>query len=339
MTDARTADPLDRLLNPAGPTLTLELAVLGVPVRFESDSPLVISAIEAEYGYWRSVAASEFPDDHARAVVRIGLDDVHTEQPQRDRDRTATRLISPRWVAEDRIAIETPDITAISDWTRHRAAAQVSGRLLHGSERLPDGLLDTLTLFLLGRMDRQPLHAAAIGNGEAGLLLAGASGSGKSTLAYAAARAGLHALSDDAVYVQLDPLLRVWAMRSPIHLVPEAAPHFPELGAADPILRPNGKLKIAVALQSSSALPFAERVGICLLTRGGSAAAPERMAPADVVQALTTALDPGFDRFADTIGNAIRRIAEGGAWRITVAGTPSATVEELAELLALVAAR
>src|SRR5688500_14644658 len=119
MSDPRTADPLDRLLNLPGPHAhAIELPVLGIPVRFESSSTAVISAIEAEYGHWRSVGSVAGVLDDPRAVVRIDLADANTEAHQPAGTNPVARLISPRWVADDRISIETPDISAISDWTR-----------------------------------------------------------------------------------------------------------------------------------------------------------------------------------------------------------------------------
>ena len=47
-----------------------------------------------------------------------------------------------------------------------------------------------MTLLLVARQDRQPVHAAMVAGGSAALLLAGPTGVGKSTLAYAAHRAG-----------------------------------------------------------------------------------------------------------------------------------------------------
>lgn len=70
---------------------------------------------------------------------------------------------------------------------------------------------------LLARHDRHLLHGAAIGIGEAVLLVLGASGAGKSTLAYAAHRLGWPVLSDDTVLARVvDDGVRVMGVPRPI---------------------------------------------------------------------------------------------------------------------------
>ena len=64
----------------------------------------------------------------------------------------------------------------------------------------------------------------------AAIIFAGASGAGKSTLALAASRAGLPLLSDDTIYVQTEPVFRLWSLAGPIHVFAKDAPDEQETG-------------------------------------------------------------------------------------------------------------
>ena len=78
---------------------------------------------------------------------------------------------------------------------------------------------------------------------------------------------------------------------------------------------------------------YAERVGICLLRRGsGIRPGLERISVGQAVAEVGTRLEPGFGLFASTIGERIARIAERGAWALTLAGAPDGAVPFLDEI-------
>jgi len=184
-------------------------------------------------------------------------------------------------------------------------------------------VVDPLLLFLLTRAGRVPVHAAGVCVGETAVVLAGASGSGKSTLAHAALRAGLGVLSDDTVFVEREPALRVWGYPRPIHLLPESA----EAAGVDgePRLR-GGRWKLAVPSASAGPAPTsASRAVLCLLERG-EAVSLRSIPPEEAVAALVGALEPGFDHFRDGIPDVARALAAGGAWRLTLSADPEEAV-------------
>jgi hypothetical protein len=156
---------------------------------------------------------------------------------------------------------------------------------------------------------------------------------GKSTLVYAALRAGLRVLSEDAVYLQLSPQ-RIWGMPRVIHLKPDAAVFFPELTAVEPCLLANGKLKLPVTIERAQAAPCpaVQQAGVCLLQRG-PAPRLERIDAADAVRALGAAPEGGFALYSDSIGARIQPIAERGAWRLTLPSHPREAVPALHEML------
>jgi len=212
--------------------------------------------------------------------------------------------------------------------------AEVGEGLVEDHDHFRSGVLEALALFMLARRDRDPLHAAAVVRDGTALLLAGPSGVGKSTLVYAAARAGLGILSEDAVFLQLDPF-RVWGMPRFIHLTPASVRFFPELEGVRPRLLANGKTKLALDLRERApAAPClsAGRAGVCLLARGDAPG----MAPLGVeeaVDALTAAPEPGFDVYALSVAARIRRAAERGAWRMTLPPHPADAVPMLHRML------
>jgi hypothetical protein len=120
-----------------------------------------------------------------------------------------------------------------------------------------------------------------------------------------------------------------------IHLTPATARFFPELEGVRPRLLANGKTKLALELRKHMpAAPClaAERAGICLLARGAAPGVEPLEADA-VVGTLTAALEPGFDLYADSVGARIRRVAERGAWRMTLPPDPPAAVPMLHRML------
>ncbi|HUF49840.1 MAG TPA: hypothetical protein VMN60_03345, partial [Longimicrobiales bacterium] len=156
-------------------------------------------------------------------------------------------------------------------------------------------------------------------------------------LVYAAQRAGLRILSDDAVYVQLFPAPRVWATDGPVFLAADAVEWFPELAGLPIVTRANGRRKIALHVADAGAPLVC--TGLCLLQRTGLARPRAAALTADdAVAELIAALSPGFDAFRDTIEPRLRALARGGAWRIELSEHPRAAVPLLRQLLDRVAA-
>lgn len=292
--------------------LTRTLPVMGVPVRFETDSARVMEVVDEAFGAWAGLAAAAGAGEPL--TVRIRLVPGAGEGP-----------VAPRqhW-AGGRMWVRTACSRGVADIARRTAVARVTPGLVRDREHFRHGVLEGLTLWMVTAMDRQPLHAAALERDGAALLLAGRSGVGKSTLVYAALRAGFRVLTEDCVFLESRPETRVWGMPGFVHLLPDAARWFPELAGRAPSLRSNGKRKIAVNLRDAGAAAPAvpvRRAGICLLARGALPCL-EVLPPHAVVTALTTKLEPGFHRFASTLGEPVRRLAERGGWRLTLPPSP-----------------
>jgi hypothetical protein len=308
-------------LTPARLFASATLRVLGLSLRVESNSPRVIAAAREAFG---APDADESPGQ-AEARIRINV------RPRRAGDAGPVSHGVPR---SNLLLLSSAGCHGYADTTLGEAVAEVGEGLVDDREHFRCGVLEALALFMLARRDRDPLHAAAVVRGGTALLLAGPSGVGKSTLVYAAARAGLEILSEDAVFLQLDPF-RVWGMPRFVHLTPATVRFFPELEGVRPKLLANGKTKLALDLRErapAAATAFAERAGVCLLARG-DAPGVEALGADEVVAALTAAPEPGFDLYAGSVGGRIRHAAERGAWRMTLPAHPSDAVPMLHRML------
>ena len=227
-------------LAPARLFASVTLRVLGLSLRVESNSPRVIDAARDAFGGPDAGAA----EDGAGARIRINV------RPRRAGDAGPVSHGVPR---SRLLLLSSSGCHGYADSMLGEAVAEVGEGLVDDREHLRCGVLEALALFMLARRDRDPLHAAAVMRGGTALLLAGPSGVGKSTLVYAAARAGLQVLSEDAVYLQLDPF-RVWGMPRFVHLTPASVRFFPELEGIRPKLLANGKTKLALNLRERASV-------------------------------------------------------------------------------------
>jgi hypothetical protein len=207
----------------------------------------------------------------------------------------------------------------------------VPSAMIDDPGQLASEIVDPLLLFLLTRAGRVPVHAAGVVIGDTAVLLAGPSGSGKSTLAHTAMRAGLPILSEDAVYVQMEPEARVWGFPGPIHLLPESAPVAVPASRANTAWRMrNGRWKVAIP-ESAPAPRSAPRAALCILTRG-DAVSLLRLSPDEAVDALMGSLEPGFDHFRAQLPPAARFVSARGAWRLTLSRDPEEALRAVRDL-------
>ena len=183
--------------------------------------------------------------------------------------------------------------------------------------------IHTVVLFLVAHAGRTPVHASAVVIRDTAIVLAGRSRSGKSSLALAADRAGLPVLSEDSIFVQLEPSFRVWGMAESIHLLATGARAVD--GAGNLRVR-KGRVKrvfpIAHPRRTST------KACLCVITRG-DAVGLAKIPPDEAVTMLVAAPEPGFDYYGAQSERAIRAIAAGGCWRLTLSGDPDEAIAAL----------
>lgn len=306
----------------------LTLPVMGVRVRFESNSREVLDIAEKAFGAWRCLEA------HPRWIEPLGVRVRVTVVPG-DEGPDEHAPVSYGTPRRDLVLVTTPGSRGSADALARLSELRVTDTLVRDANHFRYSVLEGMTLALVCRFDREPLHAACVVRGDRALLLAGPNEVGKSTLTYAALRSGLKVMSEDMVFLQLEPRLRVWGMPGYVHLLPDALENFPELKGCVPTLRANGTIKVAVGIREmggTAELPVVERAGICLLQRGEGGPRLEELSPEQVVHALIGKLEPGFDLFADTIGARVQRLAEHGGWRMTLPHYPPDAVPVLHEM-------
>lgn len=293
----------------------LDLPVLGIDTRFESNSKYVIDLATEAFGAWRALAPA---NRSATEIVRVRFV-VH------DGTEHADALSPVRHISTDdgRLLVHSPGSLAIVDPSRRESLAYVTAALVADREHFRETVLEAITFALLASLDRHPIHAAAIAREGRAVLLAAPSGTGKSTLAYLAHRSGIDVLGDDRVWVQLVPALRIWGGSPGVRLLANASVRFPELSQLDaPSIR-SGNLKTAVKLGAEARADHlvCDSAIVCVMARGEKVAL-ERMGGSQMEVELARQLTPGFDRFAGRHDEVVRALTADGGWRLTLSDDP-----------------
>jgi len=273
----------------------------------EADTVELLAAVERACHGWNGSKAAEIEPLHLRLKVGANW--------EADRDTT---ISADKW----RLQIDGRWVAARADASRGRAECVVAGNH-QDRPALQDEVLDTLILFLATRRDRTPIHAAGFVADGFALLLAGRSGSGKSCLALAAHEAGFALLSDDTVYIEQRPKLRIWGLPRPIHLFAEDMPS----GSCGGIRIRGGKAKHVLPVNMPARAVTADRAVLCVLGRGTSASLA-RIGQREALAELGS-LEEGFDLLKDEIEAALALLTRNGAWRLTLSADPAEAIEVL----------
>jgi hypothetical protein len=328
------AAPTDVLFRDPQLAYGRDVTVLGLPLSFRTNSRRVLQMITDAYApraangaageQLRQTDAVASPVDlHVQIVVYHGAATTG--------DRAAVLHICPD---PYRVLMHGQGGMAVVDPLRREALIYASDGLVSDGEAFRAGFLEAATLALVTHFDRQPVHAAAIGNAGKTLLLMGPSGAGKSTLAYLARTDGLSVLSEDMVWAQLEPSLKIWSMPRAIHLLDDAGRHFPELESEPVSLQQNGKVKMTLSLEhdAQSSSPVADVV-VCLLRPRCTAASVGALTPTELQSTLLHDPDAGFDRYPERRAACIRALSANGGWRLSLSNNAHDALPFLRELL------
>lgn len=301
--------------------LSVTLPVLGIPTRFETNSPAVMEVVVAAFGVWRSLDAAAVAAEHAEPAV-VWIEEVAGDEGPEPHASLGYEL--PR---SSLIVIRTPGSVGTADSAARRAFARVTSALVADREHFRYGMLEAMVLAIHTRHDREPLHAAALVRGGTVALLAGPVGVGKSTLCLAAAAEGMKLLAEDCVFLQRRPGLRIWGFPGHVHVRPDALTRVPDLPTSGTPLLASGEPKRAFRTADLGALPdclHATRAVVCIIRRADGPGSMHALSPDAAAAALLDELEPGFDIFAATIGERVARLVEGGGWLLRLPASPSA---------------
>lgn len=297
----------------------LDVPLLGVPVRYRSNSPAVIASAERALAPWMQLPPALVEPDPPLTVDII----VHQVGPDDPPVGQAERFVYRAHGGTLIAAAGGNLLTARMD--QGSALAFVTPELAADEMALRANVIEGLALLLVNYRDRTPIHAAAVvRNGRAALLL-GPSGAGKSTLCYACVREGFALLAEDTVCISLARGLRIWGHPGLIHLAPDAPRLFPELAGLEPRMRANGKRKLAVDPAAFGAEPatHAERALICLIERGADQASRiVPLPPAEATAAIAGRPEVGFDLLGDRVQAAAAALGACPAYRLSVGSDP-----------------
>ena len=280
------------------------LTPLGIPTVIIADDPQLLAAARDAYAAWSAPAPTAGP------ALQIELSG----------GARATPIGFGITVEGSRLSIAGDGFDGWANCETGEGRARVPPRMADDPRALAAELIDPLLLFLATRRDRTPVHAAAFMVGDTAILLSGPSGSGKSSLALAASRRGLPLLSDDMVFVQLSPSLRIWGFPRPIHLFERDAP-----AGRHPVRVQNGKRKVAV--EPGAVALSADRFLLVLIERGGAL----DLGPMAREEARTRLLrlDPGFDLLEKESIAAIEVLTDRDPWRLTLGRDPDEALDSL----------
>jgi hypothetical protein len=290
---------------------SIRLSIMGRPVVIRASEPSLLAAAAKTYG---DRSALEHADGPPIALELEASDEAVWGPVQIEVEGSRLRL--------------TGGAEGWADARSLTACCRVPCSLAERPALLAAEVTDTLLLFLLCRSGRIPLHAAGVMCGTTAVLLTGPSGSGKSTLSLAAVARGLRILSDDTVYIQMLPRLRIWGLPRPLHVFPADAPGF----IGETRLRA-GKLKVAAPVPAWPGPPAADRAAVVLLERAEQIRL-ERVEP-EVAAAALSRLEPGFDLLDRDSAKAVAAVTAAGAWRLTLTRDPAAAIEALVDRFSL----
>ncbi len=290
----------------SGADHAIELPVLGIATRFETNDATVVRCVDEAFGIWRTLGAESAEENVLReAPLCVRVDVVEGDEgPLPPDGHAAVRYSCPD---ASRVVVETAASVAVSDPLRREAIARVTTGLVADRLHFRTEVLEAMTLALLSHFDRHPVHAAAVALNGRAVLLAAPSGTGKSTLAYHCHLDGLALLGEDHVRVQLEPRVRVWGWPARVRLLADAT-------------TPDAA-KEAIYLRSGMQL-VADELSVCCLTRDGGPASLEPLDFAALASALDEQMTPGFDRFPARWPAVRDALAKRGGWRLNLSSDP-----------------
>jgi hypothetical protein len=178
----------------------------------------------------------------------------------------------------------------------------------------------------------QPVHAAAVGNADGGVLIAGPCGAGKSTTALSCLGSRLQYAGDDYTLARVEPAPYVYCLYNAAKLNPEGLDRFPRLAASvanrDRLDREKAMLFLHESQPSALIGGFPVRAVVVpeVTGRRDTAVEPAPQSLAMLALARTTTMHLPAAR-ARTVAKLIRLTKSAGCYKL-LAGTDLAQIPE-----------
>lgn len=314
-----------------GHTAPLDYAVtypvLGIPIRFQSNSAAVIGHAAASFEQWAHLA-SEWVRDQLPCDLTVI---VH---PAQQTDGTMYKMT--RRIHSNIYLGASNEMMFYTDNTRGQALAFVAPQAVENGIHFRYNLIESLAYSLATVRDRVAVHAGALTHNGITALLMGKSTVGKSTLSYAAFRTGdFDLVSEDVIFVQADPIPQIFGGMGRLHLLPDAPRHFPELANNPPQLQANGKIKIGVPLPPERVRLHATPNVLFLLHRDDAnpSAAITPVGREEVLAHLMNPQESGYDLYENELPRVAAVLADCPAYRFTIGNDLEAAIALLKTVL------
>lgn len=316
----------ERLGHSAPLTYSVEYPILGIPVRFQTNSETVIEHINASFALWDTLAPLWRRDQPPKVVTII-------VQPSYQADATLHRMTVR---IHNHIYLGASSETIFyADNTHGNALAFVPPEALQNSVHFRHNVVESLAFYLASVTDRVAIHAGILRRHDQTVLLMGPSTMGKSTLCYAALRTGeFQLLSEDVAFVKATPTAQLFGGLARMHLLPDAVRHFPELESIPPSVQANGKLKIGLTVPQTQVCLHSDMGTVCLLQRhSGTDSWLEPIPREMAVQHIIDPQESGYDLFTNEALQAVAAVVtQGATYRMHVGTNLDKAVNVLREL-------
>lgn len=281
---------------------TLEAPLLGVPLRYSSNSAPVIAVAARALARWRALPRpliADGPPARVNVIVRPPAPDepaLALEQP------IIAQAHGDAFIAAGGGGLMSAQLAA------GIATAFVTPALAADEVRLRHHVIERLGLLLAGYRDRAPLPAAAVVRNGRAILLVGATASERAALCDSCLEAGFRLLALDTIYVSLARGLRIWGHPRPLELPAEA--RWPD------------QLEASV-----------EQARVCFVERARGQASALAAVPADQALAEISAVcEPAPWQRRDQALAVARALTAGGSHRLSLGADPASAAALFAHL-------
>lgn len=307
---------------------------MGEPLLFRTNNPLLMESAEVAFG--------RFPEPLAGSqqhplIVELLVHDLGSNTEPTDTDGGPWPIYRTRGHL---FFVSCGGVnTAVADLEQGYAFGFLSPAMASDQASVQFIFVEGISLALLATTRNFiGVHAACVVKDGVSFILMGQSGSGKSTLAYACVRRGFQLLAEDGLMIKCESVgAELWGMPWKLHLLPDAQRFFPELAGEQPKLQVNGEWKLEVnpeVYHPGSVATHARLGPVIFLERGSRPGKTvlSQVPREDALEAFEIVW-PWWVGWSDVMERQAAKLADSGAYRLRMNGTPDEAAASLDCLL------